>query len=176
MKLSLRPTLVSLTLALYFAAAALADVKLAPLFTDHAVLQRDKPLPIWGTAEPDEKVVIDFNGQKREGTAGHDGRWLVILDPLPASTIGSNLTIAGQSTITIRNVVMGDVWLCSGQSNMEWPVMRSAHAQAEIAAANFPLIRHVKIDRTVADAPAETVNTTGWQSASPQTVATFTAV
>jgi sialate O-acetylesterase len=171
-----RPALVSLTLALSFAVAARADITLAPLFTDHAVLQRDKPLPIWGTGEVGEKIAVTFGTQRREGTAGYDGRWLVILDPLPASVTGSDLTLVAKNTITLRNVVVGDVWLCSGGTNMEWPVLRSASAPAEITAANFPLIRQVKIQRASADAPAATVKTSGWETASRETVGNFTAI
>jgi sialate O-acetylesterase len=100
----------------------------------------------------------------------------VILDPLPATSVGSTLTVAGRNSITLSDVLVGEVWLCSGQSNMEWPVVRSAHASAEIAAARFPLIRHVKIVNTVAATPAGTVDTTGWQPASPETAGNFTAV
>src|SRR5687768_2373729 len=176
MNIPYRPALVSLTLALSFAVAVRADITLAPLFTNHAVLQRDKPLPIWGTGEVGEKVTVTFGAQRREGTVGHDGRWLVILDPLPASTTGSDLTLVAKNTITLRNVVVGDVWLGSGGANMEWSVVRSTNARAEIAAANFPLIRQVKIQRASADGPAATVNTSGWETASRATVGNFTAV
>lgn len=171
-----RPALVSLTLALSLALAARADITLAPLLTDHAVLQRDKPIPIWGTGEVGEKVVVTFGAQRREGTAGYDGRWLVILDPMPVSTTGSDLTLVAKNTITLHNVVVGDVWLCSGATNMAWPVLRSANAHAEIAAANFPLIRHITIRQVSADAPAAVANTSGWEPASRETVGNFTAV
>lgn len=176
MKLPLRPALVSLTLALSLVAVARAEVTPAALFTDHAVLQRDKPLPIWGTAEVGEKITVTFGEQRREATAGYDGRWIAILDPLPASTYGADLIIAGKNTITRHNVVVGEVWLCSGQSNMEWPVARAANAEAEIAAANFPFLRHIRIEHTVSETPADTAKTSGWQPASTQTVGSFTAV
>src|SRR5215207_3824822 len=108
MKLQLRPASVGLTLALLCAAEIHADVTLAPLFSDHAVLQRDKPIPVWGTAEIGEKVSITFDGQQREATAAHDGRWIAFLDPVPASVVGSDLSVAGKNTITLRNVVVGD--------------------------------------------------------------------
>lgn len=165
-----------LALALAFVSGARADVTLAPLFADGAVLQRDKPIPIWGRADPGEKLVLTFSGQRREATASPDGRWIAILDPLPASPLGTDLVVAGKNTLTLRDVLVGEVWLCSGQSNMEWPVARSDRAAQEIASADFPLIRHLKVHHTVADAPAESVATTGWQPASPQTVPTFSAV
>jgi sialate O-acetylesterase len=176
MKLPFRPAPVSLTLALSLAVAVHADVTPAPLFTDHAVLQRDKALPIWGTAEVGEKITVTFGEQRREATAGYDGRWIAFLDPLPASTTGTDLTIAGKNTITLRNLVVGEVWLCSGQSNMEWPVSRAANADHEIRTANAPLVRHIRIERAVAETPADTARTSGWHSASPQTVGAFTAV
>lgn len=176
MKFPLCPALVSLTLAFLTGAGVRAEVALAPLFTDQAVLQRDKPVPVWGTGAKGEKVTVTFAGQQRTATAGNDGRWIVILDPLPASTTGADLVVAGSNTLTLRDVLVGEVWLCSGQSNMEWPVARAANAAAEIAAANFPLIRHIRIEPTVAATPADTVRTGGWQPAKPETVGAFTAV
>jgi sialate O-acetylesterase len=156
--------------------AARAEVTPGPLFTDGAVLQRDKPIPVWGTAEPGERVTLAFAGQRVQVTTGRDGRWMVFLPPLPASAQGAELSISGRNTIVLRDVLIGEVWLCSGQSNMEWSVSRSAHAEREIAAANFPLLRHVKIARTVAEQPADRVQTTGWQGTTPDTVGAFTAV
>ena len=160
----------------FLAVGVRADVTLAPLFTDHAVLQRDKVVPIWGQAAAGEKITVAFHLQKRDALTAADGRWLVFLEPLPADAQGSDLVVTGKNTVTVHDIVVGEVWLCSGQSNMEFAVNRAANADKEIAAANFPLIRHVKIERTVATAPADTVQTSGWQSASPQTVGGFTAV
>lgn len=165
-----------LALLLALANCLRADVVPAPLFADHAVLQRDKPLPVWGTASAGEKVAVSFRGQTMHATAGGDGHWIVFLDPAPASASPAELTITGKNQVVVRDVVVGEVWLCSGQSNMEWPVSRAANAAAEIAAANFPLLRHVKIDHTVADVPAGSVKTSGWQPATPQSAGGFTAV
>ncbi|HEX2854349.1 MAG TPA: sialate O-acetylesterase [Opitutaceae bacterium] len=176
MKLSFRPVRL-LSLAAFFAASLTrADVTLAPLFTDHAVLQRDKPVPIWGRADAGEKITLTFHGATAHATTAPDGRWIVLLDAMPANTEGAELVVTGKNTVTLQDVVVGEVWLCSGQSNMEWPVSRSADAAQEIAAANFPLIRHIKISHAVANAPAETVKTNGWQPATPQTAPGFTAV
>ncbi len=158
------------------AAGARADVTLAPLFTDHAVLQRDKVVPIWGKADAGEKVTVLFDGQVREASPGLDGRWLVLLDPLAATAQGADLIVRGKNTLTLRDVVVGEVWLCSGQSNMEWPVSRAADAAREIAAAHSPLIRHVRIEHVVAEAPSDSVATSGWQTATAQSVGSFTAV
>jgi sialate O-acetylesterase len=159
------------------AGRARAEITLAPLFTDRVVLQRDKVVPIWGKATAREKVTLTFAGQTRQATPGPDGHWLVFLDPMPAQNEGGELVVTGSNNITLRDVVVGEVWLCSGQSNMEWPVSRAADAVKEIAAANFPLVRHVRIEHVVADTPAETVATgAGWQTSSPETVGGFTAV
>jgi sialate O-acetylesterase len=176
-------------LAVLFLLAALgarAEVTLAPLFTDHAVLQRDTLVPVWGRADAGEKVRVEFRGQIVETTAGADGRWSVLLAKLDASAQGADLTVTGKNTLTVHDIVVGEVWWCSGQSNMEMTVearpgtwqanSRVVNAAAEVAAANFPLIRHVRIAQTVAEVPADTVRTAGWEAASPQTVGGFTAV
>jgi sialate O-acetylesterase len=160
MYLSRRLKSVLLTLVVNAVAAARADVTPAAVFTDRAVLQRDKPVPVWGNAEPGEKVSVHFAGQKREATTGADGRWMVYLDSLAAESRGAELTIAGKNTIVLRDVVVGDVWLCAGGLLMEWPVGRARHAEQEIASANFPLLRHLRIARTTADAPATLVKKT----------------
>jgi len=135
-------------------------------------------VPVWGKAAAGEKVAVEFRGQKGATTASADGRWIVFLEKLAASTQGADLTVAGKNTLVVHDVVVGEVWLCSGQSNMEFTVdarpgtwqsnSRTANAAAEIAAANFPLIRHVRIEHTVAEAPADTVKTGGWEPASPR--------
>jgi len=176
MKFPLRPALVSLTLAFASGADLRADVTPAALFTENAVLQRDKPVPVWGTAAKGEKITVTFSGQQRTATAGDDGRWIVILDPLPASTTGADLVIAAGTTITLRNVLVGEVWLCSGQSGMEWPLARTANAAAELAAAHSPLLRHLRVEQNVAETPTDTAKTSGWQVSSPETAGTFTAV
>ncbi|MBK1792288.1 sialate O-acetylesterase [Persicirhabdus sediminis] len=95
-----------------------ADVKLAPIFADHMVLQRDMPVPIWGTADADEKVEVSFAGQTLATQADAEGNWKVKFEPLESSKVGADLRVAGSNTITLKNVVVGEVWLCSGQSNM----------------------------------------------------------
>lgn len=168
---------VLLLLALGPLGLARADVTLAPLFGDHAVLQRDRVVPVWGRADAGEQVTVTFHHQTCRATAGPDGRWSVVLDPLAADATGADLTVIGKNSLTCRDVVVGEVWLCSGQSNMELEVREAAHAGAEIAASDFPLVRHVKIVNTMAAAPRDTVPTReGWQSASPATTASFSAI
>ena len=158
------------------------EVTLAPLFGDHAVLQRDKPVPVWGRAGAADAVTVTFHGQAAHTVAGPDGRWMVRIGPFAASAEPADLVVAGASTLTLHDVVVGEVWLCSGQSNMEFTVddggytYRVDEPGAEVATANYPLIRQFKVERTVSTVPAETVKTGGWQPASPKTVGGFTAV
>ncbi len=161
---------------------ARADVTLAPLFADHAVLQRGKPIPVWGRAAAGEHVTVSFRGQTGGTTTASDGRWIVYLGALEASAEPANLVVTGKNTLTVHDVLVGEVWLCSGQSNMEFvvrsptnPFFRVANAEAEVAAGNFPLIRHFKVARTEADAPADAVGGS-WTVCSPETVDQFTAV
>ena len=157
-------------------AAGRADVTLAPLFQDHAVLQRDKALPVWGRADAGEQVTVSFKGQQVSTTTEANGRWRVTLAAVPASAEPAKLVVTGKNTVTIRDVVVGEVWLASGQSNMEWPVRMAQDAAGEIAAANNPLLRHLTVGHNVAATPAETVKTSGWQAATPETAGEFTAI
>ncbi len=155
---------------------------LAPLFGDHAVLQRDKVDPVWGRAQPGDAISVTFHGRTERATAGADGRWLVRIGPFPASSEPSDLVVSGRSTLTLHDIVVGEVWLCSGQSNMEFTVddgggtYQVDNAQAEVAMANYPLIRQLKVERAVSTTPLETAKTGGWQAATPATVGQFTAV
>ena len=155
---------------------ASAAVELAPLFTDHAVLQRDQPLPVWGRATPGETITVTFHDQTAQTTTAADGRWSVRLKPLAADIQPAELVVAGANILTLRDVVVGDVWLASGQSNMEWPVNRTRDAAQEMAEANFPLIRHLKIEHVSSPSRSEAVKAAGWRAASPETVGGFTAV
>ena len=142
--------LISLTTLLVSAMPLLAEVKLASPFTAHMVLQREMKMPVWGTAESGELVTVEFAGQKKTATAGADGRWQVALDSLPASDEGRVFTVSGSKTtqaIALDDVVVGEVWLASGQSNMDFSVSKKVKSFAgvtdeekEIAAANFPFI------------------------------------
>jgi len=171
-----RPSLFVLALAIPWVSTVRADVTLAPLFTDGAVLQRDKPVPIWGTADAGEHVTVTFHGTSGGTTAGSDGRWITLLPALATSAQGADLMVVGKNTVTLHDIVVGEVWLCSGQSNMEFLVNKVVDAPPEMAAANFPLIRHVRISRQISPTPAETVKTGGWQRTTPETVGGFTAV
>lgn len=152
-----------------------ADVTLAPLFRDHAVLQGDLPLPVWGQAAAGEKVTVTFKGRQATAVADASGRWRVRLDPLPASAEPADLVAAGHNVVTICDVLVGEVWLASGQSNMARPLVGTLNAPAEIAAAQYPLIRHFTVRNTAAEQPAETVEG-GWQPCTPEVAAKFSGV
>ena len=152
-----------------------AAVTLPRLFGDNMVLQRGQPVPVWGKADPGEKVVVSFAGQEKTATAGEDGQWRVTLDPLPANKTPQTLTVSGNNKVTLENVLVGEVWLCSGQSNMEWTVSKAADFNSEKAAANFSEIRHFKVPRTSKAFPQSDVKAE-WQVCSPGTVGGFTAV
>lgn len=157
------------------AASSLGAVELAPLFNDHAVLQRDREVAVWGTGKPGEQVSVRFAGQEKSVTAGTDGAWLVKLAAMPASKEGRDLVVQGENTITVADVLVGEVWLCSGQSNMEWRVNGTLNAQAEVAAADLPTIRHIKVPLVHRGAPS-TAFKAAWTVASPKTAGDFTAV
>lgn len=163
-----------LLLLLLMPALSRADVKPAGLFCDGVVLQRDTRVPIWGTAEPGEAVSVSIGGQLVQTFAAEDGRWMARMYALP---VGGpfELTIRGKNTVTIRNVAVGDVWLCSGQSNMAFRVAQAANAEDEIAAADFPMVRHFKVPNAVAESPVHDIRGE-WKPALPENVGGFSAV
>jgi sialate O-acetylesterase len=149
-------------------------MKLPALFADGMVLQRDLPIAVWGWAEPGEGISVSLAGHTVATETGADGRFKVFLPPLPAG--GPHvLTVSGRSAMTFDDVWIGEVWLASGQSNMEWPLNSACDAAAEIQAANDPLLRHCFIPRTTALTPAADVSAS-WQPASPDTAGGFSAV
>jgi sialate O-acetylesterase len=165
-------------------AGAHADVRLHPLFTDNMVLQRDKNDAVWGTADAGEHVTVSVAGQSATAVARLDGRWMVRLQPLKVAT-NLTMTVSGKNTLTLRNVAVGDVYLCSGQSNMEYPLQSWSPpdsavfkaAQAEIAKANYPNIRLLTIPHAVKAKPqSEASAPINWNICTPQTAGGFSAV
>ena len=164
-----------LPLLLLLALQTLADVRLPKLFGDHMVLQRRKPVPIWGWADPGEKLAVVFNGQTKKIKTGKDGRWRTNLDPMEAGG-PFELTVQGKTNSAIvQDVLVGEVWVCSGQSNMEWVVKNSTNSAEEIQKANYPQIRHFKVQKATAVQPLSDVSGE-WQVCSPASVSDFTAV
>jgi len=162
-------------LLLLAATGTLCAVEVAPLFTNHAVLQRDKPVPVWGKGATGEAVTVRFAGQEKSTAVGADGSWTVTLDPVTATKDGRDLVVVGTNTITLKDVVVGEVWICSGQSNMEWRLSGTLNAKDVIAAADLPTIRHIKIQNVHRATPASDAKGT-WAMASPKTAGDFSAV
>lgn len=163
--------------SLLAAGALQADVKLASVFTDNLVLQQGKPVPVWGTADPSEAVTVSFGGQSKTATADKDGSWKVALDKLDASADPRDLKVKGKNELTLKNVLVGEVWICSGQSNMQWSVRASNDPDKEIAAAQFPEIRLFTVPNIAEDAPVKEVKgTKGWQVCTPENIPGFSAV
>ncbi len=167
-------TLSLLTTLLLAPLAALpaAETKLAGVFTDHTVLQRDAAVPIWGWADAGAEITVEFAGAKKTTKADAAGKWMVKLDPMPASVEPRELKANGAS---ISDVLVGDVWLASGQSNMFFNVKDTANAEQEIAHAQYPQIRSFTVAQNPSLAPADNVQGT-WQPCSPQTVGSFSGV
>jgi sialate O-acetylesterase len=165
-----------LSIALFACAATVrAEVRFAPLFTADAVLQRDKPLQIWGTATPGEAVRVEFADQASATVADHSGHWRVELPALPASNTPRDLVARGTNTVIAPNLVVGDVWLASGQSNMQMTVASTHDAALDmLASARFPLIRQFRVKQVVADNPAS-VTEGAWAPAGPNTLPQFSA-
>jgi sialate O-acetylesterase len=145
-----------------------------PLFSDNMVLQRDIACPVWGWAKPGETVKVTLDGKTVEGTADATGKWRVNVGPFPAGG-PHEVTIAGSQTVTLKNVLFGDVWICSGQSNMQFGMWGTNNSQEEIAAADHPQMRLFSVPNVVGFEPQELV-AGQWQVCSPQAVGGFTAV
>lgn len=154
-------------------ANALGEVRLANLFSDHAVLQRRMPVPIWGTAANGEKVTVTLAGQTAT-TETKNGRWMVRLEPLEAGG-PHELVVTASNTLRVADVLIGEVWVCSGQSNMQWSVAQSADPEKTIAQSANPRIRLLTVPRQAAPAPLNEVSA-HWELCGPKTVADFTAV
>jgi len=163
-----------------------AELKMPAIVSDEMVLQRDLAVPVWGWADPQSEVTVEFGGQKRTAKADANGKWMVKLDPMKASCEPQVMTITsstGGQKVTIRNVLIGDVWLCSGQSNMAMTVDGKngwlyvggvANAKEEVRNSANPLIRQFYVDWKVDTAPRD--DCTGkWSTADTNTTPHFTA-
>ena len=145
------------------------------LFGDHMVIQRNQPVPVWGWSSPNEKITINFNQQQKQTVADNNGKWRVNLDPEPAGG-PFELVIQGKNSIIIHDVLVGEVWLCSGQSNMEFQLKSAKDADSEIKTAGFPDIRQIKIPLTVSSTAKEDIPPANWIVCSTKTAGDFTAV
>jgi sialate O-acetylesterase len=172
-----RLILAALILApMFIADAALAAVKLSRAFGNHMVLQQEQPIRLFGSADPGEKVTAELAGQTATATAGEKGRFRIELPAMKADGKSHTLTVKGQNTITLTDVLLGEVWICSGQSNMEWSVGGTLNSKEEIAAAEHPQIRLFNVPGHV-QGPVPSDDPRGsWQLCSPNTIRGFSAV
>lgn len=166
-------------IALLGGGAAQAEVRLAGVFADHMVLQRELPVAVWGRAEPGEGVTVEFKGQRKATTAGADGRWQVTLDPLKADASPASLTVSsskGGQPLVRKDVLVGEVWLIAGQSNAGMALKECLNPEQEIAAANDPLLRHMTNTHVFDGRSPRPDAECTWQPASPQVAGDFNAV
>lgn len=156
--------------AFFLAAVSLvrADVRMPSIFGENMVLQRDIPISVWGWAEPGEKIAITLGGKTAETTAGGDGKWKVRLEPMRATDEPVEMKVTGKNELRFGNVEIGDVWVCSGQSNMRWSLAASTGGKEAIAKANHPGMRFFQVERRIAFDPAEEV-TGRWLVCKPDT-------
>ena len=169
---------VGLALSSISSLSAAEKLSLSSLFTDHAVLQRDTAVPVWGKAEPGLKVVVQFAGQEKPATADKDGKWSVKLDSLAASAEGRTLTVkaeSGTESVARQDVLVGEVWVCSGQSNMGWTLKQSTGGDEAIAAAGDAQLRLFNASARAVDEPQDSIGGT-WAVDSSQSATNFSGV
>lgn len=163
-----------------------AEVQLSQLFCDHMVLQRDMKVPVWGWAEPGEEIAVSIDKQLKTGKADEAGKWLVRLDPMQLGA-PRTMTVKGRNnSLVVHDILLGEVWLCSGQSNMAWLLRQAKDGQKEVAAAHYPEIRFFNVpnamdskaplERLQNDNPVVQTNYCNWRPCSPDTAKEFSAV
>ena len=153
------------------------NIQVPILFSDNMVLQRNQILPVWGTADVGGKVKVEINNQSKTTVVRKDGKWRVTLDKMSAGG-PYELKISGKDSILIKNVMIGEVWVCSGQSNMQMPLAdwgKIVNYEKEIASANYPNIRLFYVNRTMSNVPVDTISSSGWDECNPNTIAGFSA-
>lgn len=169
------------TLVLLFATVlcttTFADILLPKIFSDNMVLQREKPINVWGWALPNEKVTIQFHKQVKSTVANSKGKWLI---SLATENAGGpfQLIVKGNNEVILKNILVGEVWVCSGQSNMEMPIEGWGHInnyKQEIANANYPMIRHFKVPNTVSQTVQEDIPGGDWKICTPANAGDFSA-
>ena len=162
--------------SLIISTLSFGQVRLARLFSDHVVLQRQQPIPVWGWAKPGETVRATLAGQTMQAKADAAGKWTVRFTPLEAGGPHELAVTAKSGRAGATDVLIGEVWLCSGQSNMEWAVKQANNFPAEKQGANFPQIRHFRVEHELALTPQTELTKGNWVVASPETVGDFTAI
>jgi len=153
----------------------LADVRLPAIFGDHMVLQQEAKLPVWGTADAGEKVTVTVGTESASATADSEGKWRVELQALPSGSAQVTMTVTGKNKLIFSDVLVGDVWVCSGQSNMEYPLSGAHNASGELPKASDPGLRLFHVQRKTSLQPETDVGGS-WQVCTPETAKNFTAV
>lgn len=164
-----------LLVAAFSTSCVFANVKLPAIISDHMVLEKTAKVPIWGKADPGEEVTVTLDGRTAKATTGVDGRWMTALDLKDSAPGPFEMKVVGKNQLTLADVVVGEVWLASGQSNMEFTLMNSTGAAEEIARSANPLLRHFLVKKNATCEPLDDTEGT-WVSASPQTSGGFSAV
>lgn len=163
------------SLLLIFSFHSYANIELPLIFSDGMVLQRNKPIPIWGWSDANEKIEIRFNKQIIKTKADKNGKWEFNLKPETAGGPYS-MSIQGKNLITLKDILVGEVWICSGQSNMEFTVNQAMNAQQEMNDANYPMIRQFLVEKNVTTTPKEKLKNGKWTICNANTVGNFSAV
>lgn len=160
---------------LIFSTISMANVRMPLIFSDGMVLQRNKAIPVWGFADANESIEIHFNKQIKKTQADKDGKWTVNLN---AEKAGGpfELIIIGKNKVTIKDVLVGEVWICSGQSNMEFQVYKTMNVEKEINDSDYPMIRHFGVAQDLSGTPKDDLKQGKWEVSSKETVGNFTAV
>jgi sialate O-acetylesterase len=161
--------------SLLFASVASAEVKLPAIFTSHMVLQQNHANPVWGLAAPGADVTVSIADQNVTAKAGADGKWQVKLNPLKATAKPLTLKVKEANEIVIDDVLVGEVWICSGQSNMQWEVAQSTNAELEIATAKYPQIRFISVPQVGTQEPQADFKG-AWEVCSPTSIGKCSAV
>lgn len=169
-------TCLATVVALWGTSSALADVKLPNIFGSHMVLQQGQKNKVWGLADANEAVTVTIGSQSHKATAAADGKWSVMLDPMTASGDGQTLTVKGKNEVKFDDVLVGEVWICSGQSNMQWSINASNDPDLEKAAAKHPKLRMINFPNVGTQEPVWTHPNSQWQVCAPDTVGNWSAV
>ncbi len=157
--------------------ALAADVKLPAVIGDHMVIQQDKPVAIWGWAGKNEQVAVRLAGRELKARVSAEGKWRVVFDPLKAGGAALEMTVRGEKgpEIAVKDIVVGEVWLCSGQSNMEWPLSSVASPVPEILRADHPGLRLFFVPKRTSDRPLDDVKAQ-WAPCTPESARRFSAI
>ncbi|QEC51645.1 sialate O-acetylesterase [Anseongella ginsenosidimutans] len=170
----MRAILLFLSLIIGAGFSSRADIRLPKLVGDNMVLQRDLPIHVWGWADPGEKIEITFHGKSYQATADAAGNWEATLKKMKAGG-PYEMVLSGNNRIELKNILVGDVWVCSGQSNMEWPVSQAMNPEEEIKNASYPKIRLFTVKKKTSGVPLDDVSGQ-WEECSPESVPGFSAV